>query len=181
MSSVIWGRKLNFWEPRSCLLSRGNGPAWPSDSCCLQCSLELINGSEVGWGRPLKQEGTLCRRELLITVPHADNVFSPAAAGSHLLPNHGGPDVVNICLLRQASYKERRSKAGREDHMLEAVWAVSLTPPAAPPDCPPQGGGAASHWALGSQCPAQASVWLQGTLGDLMQTTQCCLFFFFFK
>ena len=71
-----------------------------------------MNGSEVGWGRPLKQEGRLCRRELLITVPHADSVFSPVAAGSHLLPNHRGPDVVNICLLHQAFTERGGTKQG---------------------------------------------------------------------
>ena len=60
--------------------------------------------------------------------------------------------------------------------MLEAV--VSLSPPAAPPHCPPLGGGATSHSALGSQCPAQPGVWLQGALAGLMRRTQCCLFFF---
>lgn len=93
-----------------------------SDSRRLQCFPGLMNGSQVGRGRPLKREGTLCRRELLITIPHADSVFSPVAAESHLLPNHRGPDVANICLLRQACYRERRSNAGRENHVLEAVW-----------------------------------------------------------
>ena len=60
--------------------------------------------------------------------------------------------------------------------MLEAV--ISLTPPAALPHCPPLGGGATSHSALGSQCPAQLSVRLQGALAGLMGRTQCCLFFF---
>lgn len=59
-----------------------------SDSCRLLGLPGLMNGGQVGRGRPLKPEGTLCRRELLITIPHADSVFSPVAAKSHLLPNH---------------------------------------------------------------------------------------------
>ena len=131
-----------------------------------------MNGSEVGWEHPLKQEGLLCRRELLITVPHADSVFSPVAAGSHLLPNHRGPDVVNICLLRQAFYRERRNKAGRENHMLEAVWTGFPNSSCCPAQLSSPGRRAASHSALGSQCPAQPSVWLQGALAGLMGRTK---------
>ena len=121
MSSVIWGRKLNFCEPRFCLLSSGNGPAWLSDSCCLQHSLGLMSRSEKDWGCLLKPERTLCKREPLIIIPHTNGVLSPVGAESHLLPDNSGPDVVNICLLRWAFYRERRKKGVREDRIPETV------------------------------------------------------------
>lgn len=90
ISSVIWGRKLNFCEPRCCLLGSGNGPTWLSDSCCLQHLLMK------GRGCLLKPEN---KCEVFITIPNANSIFSQVAAQSCLLPNNSGPDVVSICLL----------------------------------------------------------------------------------
>ena len=102
---------------------------------------------------------------------------SPGRRGHFLLCSGLPVSCPTRCLASGSTgWLDGEDKAGRENHMLEAV--ISLSPPAALPHCPPLGGGATSHSALGSQCPAQPGVWLQGALAGLMRRTQCCLFFF---
>lgn len=98
LSSVIWSRKLNFCEPRFCLLRNGNGSTWLSDGCCRHHSLGLMNGA--GWGGNVswnRKHYTNVSSLLSFLTPTASFLqWQPRAT---CCPHHSGPDVANICLL----------------------------------------------------------------------------------
>lgn len=134
---MIWGGKKkqhNFCEFRFCPLRNGKGSTWLSGSCHLHHSLGLMNGSEMGWERLLKQETTLCKCELFIIIPNTTAPFLQQQPRAACWPDNSGPDVANICLLLPwAFYRERGNKGAKKARILDTHGQVFLTPPAASP------------------------------------------------
>lgn len=163
ISFVIWGGKKkqhNFCEFRFCPLRNGKGSTWLSGSCHLHHSLGLMNGSEMGWERLLKQETTLWKCELFIIIPNTTAPFLQQQPRAACWPDNSGPDVANICLLLPwAFYRERGNKGAKKACILDTHGQVFLTPPAAsPPLRIPWGGEDVSHSFHCSKCPARC--WL---------------------